>query len=1033
MRNKTVLLVSFIIFVCTLWAQTSKTTSNKLSGLHTYAPTSVLAQGKFVKIRITDSGIYKLTFEDLTSMGINPTNVRIFGYGGGVLEQNFMLDKIDDLPETAIWMEKGTDGVFNAGDYILFYAQGTNKWSYDTTKLMFTHTANTYSNYGYYFVSSDAGTGKKITDKIVVLPSSPIVHPVEEFVDYQVYEKDLINLVSSGKEFYGETFNEVLSYSLPFSFPNAILTNSTTVCLDVAVAKAYNGSNFTLSLNGEQPKTLKVPTNNQFDPYEVAVASSSVYTYTPQGNTFTFNLAFDKPSTTSIGYLNYLEVNARRQLKMNGSIMQFQNVDFLGTNSFSKYQLSNANANTQIWDITDPLNINKMVTETLDSKITFTASGNDVTHYMAIDPTVSMAFPTPAIEGVVPNQDLHGIAQADMVIITHPNFKTQAETLAQAHRQKDNLTVAVVTTDQVYNEFSSGAPDATAYRWVMKMLYDRALAANNTTGMPKYLLLFGRGSYDNRKILPTSGDNLILTYEADNSLNEVISYVTDDYFALLDDNKGTHLPSDLLNIGVGRFPVTTVQQATDVVNKTIGYMNNTSKGNWKNQLCFLADDGDYGLHAMQADSVTATVARTAPGFQINKIYLDAYNQVVSSSGQSYPLAKDRFMKLLHSGLFLLDYTGHAGSNSWTNENILTIADIDTLSNIHLPVWVGATADFSKFDVQAVSGGERVVLNPVGGGIGILAAARLTYASQNFTLNKLFCENLFKRVNGENQRVGDVIKFAKNSNSLGQDQNKLSYIYLGDPAVKLNYPTNYQVITGKINESTIFGTDTLRALSDNIIQGFIADGNSNKATGFNGSLHVVIYDKIQRISTLNNDNDQLSGGGPYVYSDRPNIIFEGNAQVMNGDYSISVKLPKDINFGGGRINYYAQDETHSYEAQGYFENFTVGSDMANGIDIVNGSSTFDLSVSNYPNPVKNQTRFVVSYDRSETVISATVEIFDISGRKIWSLSQPSIDNLIWDLSTNAGQKVKAGVYLYHVKIKTTGNEISSKDNKLIILN
>src|ERR1035437_7219006 len=257
----------------------------------------------------------------------------------------------------------------------------------------------------------------------------------------------------------------------------------------------------------------------------------------------------------------------------------------------------------------------------------------------------------------------------------------------------------------------------------MKMLYDRALAANNTTGMPKYLLLFGRGSYDNRKILPTSGDNLILTYEADNSLNEVISYVTDDYFALLDDNKGTHLPSDLLNIGVGRFPVTTVQQATDVVNKTIGYMNNTSKGNWKNQLCFLADDGDYGLHAMQADSVTATVARTAPGFQINKIYLDAYNQVVSSSGQSYPLAKDRFMKLLHSGLFLLDYTGHAGSNSWTNENILTIADIDTLSNIHLPVWVGATADFSKFDVQAVSGGERVVLNPVGGGIGILAAAR----------------------------------------------------------------------------------------------------------------------------------------------------------------------------------------------------------------------------------------------------------------------------------------------------------------------
>lgn len=1033
MRNKTVLLVSFSMFVCSLWAQTSMTSSSKLNQLHTYAPTSVLAQGKFVKIRITDSGIYKLTFEDLTSMGINPANVRILGYGGGVLEQNFMLDKIDDLPEAAIWMEKGTDGVFNAGDYILFYAQGVNRWSYDATKLMFTHTGNSYSSFGYYFVSSDAGTGKKISDKTIVLPSSPTIHPIEEFVDYQVYEKDLINLVGSGKVFYGETFKDVLSYSLPFSFPNTVLTNSTTVCLDVAASRAYNGSNFTLSLNGEQPKILTVPNNDLYYTYEEAKAKWLVYKYTPQSDTFTFNLTFDKPTTSSAGFLNYLEVNARRQLKMSGSVMQFQNVDFLGTNSFNKYLLSNANANTQIWDITDPLNISKMATETLEGKVTFIASGNEVNRYVAIDPTVSSAFPKPEIIGVIPNQNLHGIAQTDMVIITHPNFVTQAETLAQAHRQKDNLTVAVVTTDQVYNEFSSGTPDATAYRWVTKMLYDRAQAANNTAGMPKYLLLFGRGSYDNRKILPTSGDNLVMTYQADNSLDQIISYVTDDYFALLDDNKGTQLSSDLLNIGVGRFPVTTAQQATDVVNKTIGYMNNSRKGNWKNQLCFLADDGDNGLHRIQADTVAAILARTVPAFQTNKIYLDAYTPEISAGGfQTYPLAKSRFMKLLHSGLFLLDYTGHAGPAGWTFEKVLTTADIDTLSNTHLPVWVGSTADFSKFDVQAVSGGERVVLNPVGGGIGILAATRLTYSSQNFNLNKLFCENLFKKVNGENQRVGDVIKYAKNY--IGSEINKLSYVYLGDPAVKLNYPTAYQVITGKINGSTIFGADTLRALSANIIQGFISDANGNKVNGFNGTLHVVMYDKLQRIKSMNNYNDQLSWEGPYIYLDRTNTLFEGDAQVVNGEYSISVLLPADIyNFGGGRINYYAQDDIHNYEAQGYFENFIVGSDITNGIDVVNGSSTADLSVSNYPNPAKTHTRFVVSYDRPETVISATVEIYDISGRKIWSLSQPSLDNMKWDLSSNGSQKVKAGIYLYHVKIKTTGSEICSKDIKLIIVN
>ena len=1015
--------------------------AQKVSGtaLHTYAAHSVLAQGKFVKIKVRDSGIYKLTFEDLTAMGINPSSVRIFGYGGGVLDQNFMSAKIDDLPESAINMVKGVDGVFGAGDYILFYAQGTNRWTYDTAKLMFTHTANTYSNYGYYFVTSDAGTGKQMMDKSTVLQGAPVIHPVEEFVDYQVYEKDLINLVSSGKEFYGETFNDVLSYNLPFSFPNPVLTNSTSVRLDVAAAAPYNGSTFTLNLNGEQPKTLTVPYSNPGDFYEKAKGNSSVYTFTPQGDALTFNLTYNKLTTNSIGYLNYLEVNARRQLKMSGSVMPFRNVDYLGTGSVNKYMLSAATANTQIWDITDPLNVSRMITETVDGKMNFVASGNEVNQYVALDPTASQAFPSPEIVGVVPNQDLHSLAQSDMVIITHPDFVSQAETLAQAHRQKDKLTVAVVTTDQVYNEFSSGTPDATAYRWVMKMLYDRALAASNTAGLPKYLLLFGRGSYDNRKLRTDSGDNFILTYQADNSLNELLSYVSDDYFAMLDNNEGVQIPSNLLDIGVGRFPVTTAQQATDVVNKTIGYMNNTGKGNWKNQLCYLADDGDQGLHAKQADSVAAITSRAGRGFQIDKIYLDAFHQEVSTSGnstpvrESYPLVKTRFLNLLKSGMFMLNYTGHGGISSLTFENVLTIADVESLTNTHLPLWVGATSDFVKFDGQQVSAGERVLLNPVGGGIGILTAARLTFASQNYYLNRLFCENLFKKVNGEQLRVGDVIRLTKNT--IWEEINKLSYVYMGDPAIRLNYPTKYQVITSKINNSTVFGTDTLRALSSNTIHGYIADANGNKVTGFNGTLHAVMFDKEQRIITLNNDNEQLSYEGPYVFSDRPDTLYEGDVPVVNGEYVISFQLPGSVHadFGTGRLNYYAQDTATDDEAQGFFENFIAGgTSQPNAIDVVTASANGELSVSNYPNPAKNQTSFVVNYNRPEAVIRATVEVFDISGRKVWSLSQASMDHITWDFSTGNGPKVKAGIYFYQLRLKTTDGDLWSKNNKLIIV-
>jgi len=1111
----------------------------KVSSLNTrtYTTTSVLSQGKFVKIKITNSGIYKLTYEDLIAMGIDPTNVRVFGYGGGVLEQSFSLNKTDDLPEDAVYMNKGTDGVFNSGDYILFYSQGINKWSYDRSKSLFTHIINPYSNYGYYFVTSDAGVGKRIEDKTIALPSTPIINAVEEFVDYQVYEKDLKNLIQSGKEFYGETFSDITSYNIPFNFPNPVLTNSTTVRLDVAASSAVN-SNFTFDLNGQQSKTLGVTKINDTQ-YEAGVGASGIYFFTPQNDAFNFNISYLKSTSTSVGYLNYIEVNARRKLTMSGSSMQFQNVDYLGQSSFNQYLLSGANPNIQIWDITDSQNISKIPTTIVNGKVSFIDSATEIKKYIAVDPTASSAFQKPDIVGVVPNQNLHGIAQSDMVIITHPNFLAQAQILAQAHRDKDNLTVSVVTTDQVYNEFSSGASDATAYRWMMKMLYDRALLSNNKADLPKYLLLFGKGSYDNRNIRPDSGNNLIMTYEAENSLILTQSYVTDDYFALLDDNEGTQVPSDLMDIGVGRFTVTTVQQATDVVNKTIGYMNNQVKGYWKNQLCFVADDGDSSLHSTQADSIAVSISKKFPAFQLNKIYLDAFTQVINASGQSYPVAKNRLLNLLHSGLFLVNFTGHASPNNWTNESILTFSDIKSLANEHLPLFVAATCDFVQFDDQILSAGEEILFNPIGGGIGILAATRPVYASQNFTLDKLFCETLLKKQNGEHLRIGDVLTYTKNF--IGAEINKLSYVFVGDPALKLNYPTKYQVITNKVNESTTFGNDTLSALSVATIQGIIADQNGQKIDNFNGSVHAVVYDKVQRIITLNNEGD-----GSMTYSDRPNTLFSGEAKVVNGTYSFSFMLPKDIkyNFGGGRINYYANDDTNNFEAQGYFENFiiggtgtsflndtigpkadlflnsenfvsgdkvnetplflanvsdsdginTVGSGIGHDVmltidqdplqsyvlndyfqsnpnsyssgvvkyklpamvngkhtltfrvwDLLNNSTTktanFEVvkglipeifTVYNYPNPVRTQTSIIVKHDRPETILNTMVEIFDISGRKIWSFSQSGADNISWDLNTDTGRKVKTGIYLYRVSIKTTNSDFTSKTNKMLVV-
>jgi len=1131
--GKIVKLQSFdLVIKKTLQAQKTASASRR-----TYATSSVLAQGKFVKIKISESGVYKLSYEDLQSMGVTPENVHVFGYGGGLLEQSFLLPKIDDLPEVAIWMQKGSDGVFNAGDYILFYGQGVTKWTYDKSKSIFTHSINTYSKYGYYFVTSDAGVGKRIEEKTIDIPTSATINNVQEFMDYQVHETELVSLAQTGKEFYGETFSEVLSYDFPFNFPNPIITSPIVARLNVAASSAA-ASNFSLRLNGGQTKTLTVPRRSS-DTYTIAMDAVSTFTFTPTSSPLSFNVVYSKTASTGVGYLNYLEIYGRRQLKMSGSAMQFQNVDFIGTGTYNQYQLSDAGNNVQIWDITDQQNISKVTTQVVNGKLTFTATGNEVRNYMAIDPTDKGAYPTPETVGVVPNQNLHAISQADMVILTHPKFLTQAETLAQAHREKDNLTVAVVTTDQVYNEFSSGTPDATAYRWVLKMLFDRALNSGVTADLPRYLLLFGKGSFDNRKLLSNSGENFILTYQAENSTVITLSYNTDDYFTFLDDNEGVNVAANLMDVGVGRFSVSTVQQAIDVVNKTIGYMNNTDKGNWKNQLFFLADDGDGSLHSTQANNVAESLGTSFPAYQLNKIYLDAYKQEITASGESYPLAKTLFQNLIRSGLFLLDYTGHGGPSGWTNESILSISDVKALSNKYLPIWVAPTCDFNIFDIQSVSAGEEVVLNPVGGGIGILSAVRPVYASQNYVLNKLFCENLFRKQNGEHMRVGDVIAYAKNK--VGTEINKLSYVYLGDPAIRLNFPTKYKVVTTKVNESATLGSDTLRALSVATIQGIIADENDNQVDNFNGNLHAVVYDKEQRITSLNNHND-----GTITYSDRPNTLFSGDVVITNGAYNFTFMLPKDIkyNYGAGRINYYAQDEVNDYEAQGYFENFTVGGTSTNtvedtdgpivqlylnssnfvsgnkvnetplfiatlsdingintvgsgighdliltvdkdpnqslvvneyfqanvnsytegtvryklpvmkdgkhtltfrGWDLLNNSTTqtieFEVvkgltpeiyTVYNYPNPVKTVTNIIVIHDRPETVLGTTVEIFDISGRKIWSKSQSTVDNITWNLVTDSGQKAKTGIYFYRVNIKTLNSDTYSKTNKMLVI-
>lgn len=876
-----------------------------MAGIHSYADNSVLSSGHWVKIRVNESGVCRMSFNDLRAAGINPEQVRVFGYGGAMLNQDFTQVKIDDLPQVPVYV--GTD-------YVLFYVQGPISWKYDNTRSRFVHTRNTYSNYGYYFLSDDTGTLLSPTagEAVTGTPTEVTTYPM-----IQVQDKDSINLVDrtgqsgGGKTFYGEQFGAGKKRTFRFSVPDA--TGGNSVFIDLA-AYASTTSVFTAKLNNSTSKSVSI--NAAGGNYTFGVTNTISMTGSAN-TTETVELTFQNGSTSALGWLNYIEITSTRALKMHGDYMPVRTLVNRNSSVPVRFHLTGAGADVQIWDITDLAAITRMPATTDNNELLWTGTQADGVHeYIAVN-TTGTQFVHAEVVGAVLNQNLHALSDIDYVIICPEGYEAQSTRLAQAHEQKEGITWAVVTDQQVYNEFSSGTPDATAYRWLMKMLYDRA---NNGIGQkPRWLLLMGHGTFDNRKILINSGSNLLLTYQSNNSVDEVRAYATDDYFGFLDDNEGVTDELGRMDIGVGRLPVESVAEATTTVDKLISYINNEHRGKWKNQILYLADDGEHGQHTITAEESAERTRLKNPDFIVHKVYLDAYPQEVNASGESYPLAKNRVLNLLRSGVLIFDYSGHGGYNAITNESVMNLKDIESMTNKNQAFWIFCTCNFAQCDAGKRCAAESAVLNPKGGAIGVLSATRTVYADQNTELNRAVTDTLLWHRNAFHYEMtlGEAVARAKNK--LKTQTNKLAYVLLGDPAIRLNFPTDYQV-------ETLTDVDTLNALSVQRIEGRIIDEDSLTVTDFNGKVDITVYDKMQTITTR--DNDEKGDEAVLLsYKDYPNTLFSGATEVVNGEFNYTFMVPKDIryNFGNGRIVYYAvtADSLDTMEAVGHFEDFVIG--------------------------------------------------------------------------------------------------------------
>ncbi len=869
-----------------------------------WAQSSVLSEGSWFKLGITETGIYKIdrTLLDVlgVSANVDPNDIQLYGNGlKGVLPQSNAESRPADLLENAIFINDGGDGSFDQQDYILFYGIGPNKESW--TSAGFEYEKHIYSDTAYYFLRVDGIDGKRI--EVQISTPGTGVSTVTSFDDFVVFEEDETNLISSGRGWYGETLSsgESQNFTHQIEGLNSEINLTTNV-----VSQSSEGGNFNILGGGSSIGSIDLDA--------VPDGPGTIYSIKARQKAATFNfnssssvdleITFDGNASGERGFLDFYFLTFQRDLALYGNETDFRWTGNSG--ELVRYEIENGTGAT-IWNVSDPTNILEQQFEVEDNKAVFQNESSLIDEFVVFRES---DFPSPFIFGGVSNQNLRASTNIDGIIITHPSFLDEAEQLAQFHRDHDNLAVQVVTTRQVYNEFSSGRQDVSAIRDYAKFIYENGSRL-------KYLLLFGDCSYDYKSRI-NNNTNLVPTYESRESFHPIFSYSSDDYFGFFEEDEGEWLETisgdHTLEVGIGRLPVKSKAEAQTVVDKIIYYSTSPNTlGKWRSEITYVGDDGDNNVHARHVEDLSELIDTTYAQYDISKVLLDAFSQEASGSSEKSPSASAALKTRIKNGTFSINFIGHGNERLWMEEEILTQAGIEELTNRNrLPIFVTATCEFGRYDnpIQ-VSGAERLMLLEQGGGIALLTTSRPVFASTNFSLNQAFHENIFRKGSGQNLRLGDVIRLTKNEGLEGPVNR--NFTLLGDPMMMPAYPKLDIVLEELENE-----LDTLSALEEVVISGVVQE-NGVIRSDFNGTLTVGVFDVKQSFKTLGQEST------PYTYTLRTNALFRGEATVKDGEFSFSFIVPKNISYQyqKGKISLYASDENSNLDAGGSSREFVIG--------------------------------------------------------------------------------------------------------------
>ena len=885
--------------------------------IHSQVNNSVLANGNWFKFSVDTTGVFKIDKTLLQQIGIstnnlNPKKIHIYGNGGNLLPEFNGDVRYDDLQENAIYIEGEDDNSFDANDFILLYAKGPHSWEVDINTNNVSHKQNIYSDKAYYFITVNANNGKRIQSAPSVTGTT--VTQLTSFNDYIFYEKETTNLFAAGRRWLGEEFSVENQQTFQIPFPNAIQNEP----LEIKVsAVAVSGLTSSMQVNVNSQDLFNLNFGAITSGSTLASERAGSESITNSSAIVDVSLDFNNGGNPSArAYLDFIEVSGKKKLIAGDFQFSFRSFEAANTSGIVEYQIQNSQNIFQIWEVSDPTNVSNIANESSSSTIfSFKANGGDLKEYIVVHQN-DFYLPEAVSNARVENQNLHALKDINYLLITSNEFVEQAQRIANYHIENSGLTAKVVILDKIYNEFSSGSKDITGIRDFIKHIYE----TNSTDDAKlKYVCFFGDASYDYKdRIL--ANNNIVPVYLSDESYNLASSFVTDDFFGMLEDSEGTMSSSHSIDVATGRIPVSTQQQATDVVDKILRDYNVDSFGDWRNTVTLLADDIDANSDiSIQpgVEIIADDIKVNKPVFNINKIYADAYVQQNSSGGERYPTVKAAITTAIETGTLVFDYFGHGGEDGFAQERFLDIPQVKGFDNENtLPLFITVTCEFSRFDNPTrISAGEFAFWNTTGGAASMITTTREVFISVGQAFNKRLMAILLE-FNNEDLTIAESLVKTKNNYSNFQ---KFFIYYFGDPVKKLAIPKPNIRITKMNGVDITQSLDTLKALSKVSFEGVVTDNLNNILTDFNGNLSTTVYDKPIDKSTLDNDNFGIIE----VFDSQESKLFRGLASVENGNFSFEFIVPRDVKiaYGKGKLSFYATDAT--FDKSGFNSDVIVG--------------------------------------------------------------------------------------------------------------